>query len=363
MKKMGYDKEKTAYSRKGIRTLLAVITMVIMTIAVSGTAFAKEFNQAVLAQDNVNVDSIHTINIIKDVTAIEDGIFAQFKNLERINVDDANPYYASYDGCLYNKDYTRLICIPQGKKSVYVRTTITSIAPHALDGLPQERIDKVNKLVGHNTASSSTPATTSSSTSQTKPSTSSSTPQTKPSTSSNSGGNTGEGSGSKSKITYNYNNPSKGSAGDAVREVIKPNNNSFVNKNDYGNTNMSKYVYTYAGHKYFMYTGSGVKDLYVPEGVEVIYRLSATGTVNTDIETIHLPSTIGSFGFSSWLSNLGDKNEYSALQQCTNLKSVTGGSDNVTTTGSRVYMTNKSGGQTLIWQRGSKIKYNESAFY
>lgn len=354
MKKRGSDKEKTANGRKGFRTILTVITTVIMTIAVSGTAFAKEFNQSVLAQDNVNTDSIHTININKDVTAIEEGIFARFKNLERINVDNSNPYFASYDGCLYNKDYTKLICIPQGRKSVYVRTTITSIAPHALDGLSQDRIDKVNKLVGNSiSSSSSTPAQTTTNNNST----------TQKQQSSNSGSSTSTGSNSKSKITYNYNNPSKGSAGDAVREVIKPNNNSFVNKNDYGNTNMSKYVYTYAGHKYFMYTGSGVKDLYVPEGVEVIYRLSATGTVNTDIETIHLPSTIGSFGFSSWLSNLGDKNEYSALQQCTNLKSVTGGSDNVTTTGSRVYMTNKSGGQTLIWQRGSKIKYNESAFY
>ena len=317
-------------------------------------AYAKEFNQSTLVQDNVNVDSIRIINIGKETTSIEDGIFAKFKNLQQINVNSTNPAYASYDGCLYSKDFKTLICIPQGRKSVYVRTTITSIAPHALDGLSQDRIDKVNKLVGNSYSnSSSTPAQTTTNNNST----------TQKQQSSNSGSSTSTGSNSKSKITYNYNNPSKGSAGDAVREVIKPNNNSFINKNDYGNTNMSKYVVTYGGHKYFMYTGSGVKDLYVPEGVEVIYRLSATGTVNTDIETIHLPSTIGSFGFSSWLSNLGDKNEYSALQQCTNLKSVTGGSDNVTTTGSRVYMTNKSGGQTLIWQRGSKITYNESAFY
>lgn len=336
------------------KALQAVILSMIMSLALCGSVSAKEFNQATLAQDNVNKESIHTINIGKETTDIEDGIFANFPNLQRINVDSSNPAYASYDGCLYNKDYTRLICIPQGRESVYVRTTITSVAPHALDGLSQERIDKVNKLVGNSYSnSSSTPAQTTTNNNST----------TQKQQSSNSGSSTSTGSNSKSKITYNYNNPSKGSAGDAVREVIKPNNNSFVNKNDYGNTNMSKYVYTCAGHKYFMYTGSGVKDLYVPEGVEVIYRLSATGTVNTDIETIHLPSTIGSFGFSSWLSNLGDKNEYSALQQCTNLKSVTGGSDNVTTTGSRVYMTNKSGGQTLIWQRGSKIKYNESAFY
>lgn len=329
MNKACYSK-MIAYCDKGHKNLLVLIISVIMSFAICGNVFAREFNQSTLAKDNVNIDSIHTINISKDITSIEDGIFVQFKNLERINVDTANPNYASYDGCLYSKDFKTLICIPQGRKSVYVKTCITDIAPHALDGLSQERIDKVYKLIS-NKSSSSAPAS----------------------------------NGSKSKITYNYNNPSKGSAGNAGREVVNSNNNHgyVVNKDDYGNTDMSKYVVTYAGHKYFMYTGSGVKDLYVPEGVEVIYQLSPMGKVNTDIETIHLPSTMGSFGFSSWFFNLGDRNQYSTLHQCINLKNVTGGSDTVRATGSSVYINNKYGGQTLIWQRGSKVKYNRSAFY
>ncbi len=33
-------------------------------------------------------------------------------------VDSGNPYYASFDGCLYSKDYTKLITVPSGKTAI-----------------------------------------------------------------------------------------------------------------------------------------------------------------------------------------------------------------------------------------------------
>ncbi len=40
------------------------------------------------------------------------------RTLEKITVDENNPYFTSLDGVLYNKDMTKIICYPSGKKDL-----------------------------------------------------------------------------------------------------------------------------------------------------------------------------------------------------------------------------------------------------
>ncbi len=62
-------------------------------------------------------NSLQVVRITKRVVNIEDGAFSGLTALKEIRVDSDNEYYASYNGCLYNKDYTVLICIPQNTRS------------------------------------------------------------------------------------------------------------------------------------------------------------------------------------------------------------------------------------------------------
>jgi hypothetical protein len=53
--------------------------------------------------------------------------FASNPALAAINVDPANPVYSSADGVLYNKDKTKLLFWPPGKKTVIIPSSVTTI--------------------------------------------------------------------------------------------------------------------------------------------------------------------------------------------------------------------------------------------
>lgn len=57
-------------------------------------------------------DKVQVINIGKDVKDIDGKSFYSCWNLERIEVDEANPYYCDVDGVLYTKDMKTLVCLP-----------------------------------------------------------------------------------------------------------------------------------------------------------------------------------------------------------------------------------------------------------
>ncbi len=57
-------------------------------------------------------DKIVVINIGKDVKEIDGKSFYSCWNLERIEVDENNPYYCDVDGVLYTKDMKTLVCYP-----------------------------------------------------------------------------------------------------------------------------------------------------------------------------------------------------------------------------------------------------------
>jgi hypothetical protein len=87
-----------------------------------------------------------TINIGPNVTEIGEGAFAYTSLstegnkeavpcLENINVDPANPVFASVGGVLYSKDLKTVICVPVGKTGVIeIPEGMTEIAPSAFKG-------------------------------------------------------------------------------------------------------------------------------------------------------------------------------------------------------------------------------------
>ena len=75
--------------------------------------------------------SLSSINLPDGVTSIGMGAFSKCSSLADIEVAEQNSHYASYDGCLYNKDLTELIQVPCGKNEVKLSDHITSIGDGA----------------------------------------------------------------------------------------------------------------------------------------------------------------------------------------------------------------------------------------
>ena len=76
--------------------------------------------------------SLTNVTIPSSVTSIGDRAFGECLKLISIEVSDANTYYTSIDGVLFNKDGTELLCYPRGGKTVYIIPDgITSIGNYA----------------------------------------------------------------------------------------------------------------------------------------------------------------------------------------------------------------------------------------
>jgi hypothetical protein len=252
------------------------------------------------------------VRITNRVVEIEDGAFSGLTSLKEIRVDSDNQYYASYGGCLYNKDYTVLICIPQNTKSVQVKKTITSYTPHALDGLAQSRIDALNQFLG------------------------------------NTGSNTN---------TENTTNNSRNTTVNTTAPVqsVKPSNNT--------STDFSQYVYTdRQGRKCFKYTGKGDTRIIVPDGVEKIAGFTAsTLEWNDTITYVYIPTSVRTMSMYALFDDDGDDNWYNCLYQCRNLQTVECGYTDefvFRSNGNSVYQP----GNIYVWSSNSRIPYDEDAY-
>ena len=80
-----------------------------------------------------NCPSLTNITIPNSVTSIGDRVFHNCVSLSNIYVSTNNTNYSSEDGVLFNKDKTKLICYPAGKKSSYytIPDSVTSIGKSA----------------------------------------------------------------------------------------------------------------------------------------------------------------------------------------------------------------------------------------
>ena len=76
-------------------------------------------------------DALTSISIPNSVTSIGNDAFCGCSSLTSIEVNANNQNYASIDGVLYNKDVTTLICCPEGKTSITIPNSVTSIGKSA----------------------------------------------------------------------------------------------------------------------------------------------------------------------------------------------------------------------------------------
>ena len=78
--------------------------------------------------------ALKSITLPKSVETIEPQAFTQSRSLKTINVDSANTNFSSVDGILYNKDKTKLICVPSSKdlSDFSISTTVKTIGSYAI---------------------------------------------------------------------------------------------------------------------------------------------------------------------------------------------------------------------------------------
>jgi surface protein len=81
-----------------------------------------------------NCKSLTSVTIGNGVTSIGSDVFSGCTSLTSINVGNNNTQYSSVDGVLYNKDKTVLIRCPQGKTSIAIPNSVTSIDAAAFVG-------------------------------------------------------------------------------------------------------------------------------------------------------------------------------------------------------------------------------------
>ncbi|MDO4930425.1 MAG: leucine-rich repeat domain-containing protein [Bacteroidales bacterium] len=73
-------------------------------------------------------ENLTNVEIPSSVNSIGESAFLRIPNLVSVNVDDANSYYASVDGVLFNKSLTELIEYPDGRTGAYViPSTVTTL--------------------------------------------------------------------------------------------------------------------------------------------------------------------------------------------------------------------------------------------
>ncbi len=314
--------------------LLIVLSFVIISLNINVYADDQITVTHDMLGDN---NSLQVVRITRRVVNIEDGAFSGLTALKEIRVDRDNEYYASCNGCLYNKDYTVLICIPQNTKSVSVKSSITGYLPHALDGLEQSRVDKFHEVFS-----------------------------------------TAECIGSYT--------PSVSAQNNAVQEQPQKNNpvkneqqnndqsvrqqtivNQPVAEKSSGSTDFSKYVYREGDDICFNYTGSGDSRIIIPDGVtKVIGFHSDFFSFNTDITYIYIPSSVTRIRNKNQFNQeqFGwDNNGYSCLYQCSNLRTVESASPYWRVDNNGLYQPLANGGKAYSWSPNQRIKYDRSIYY
>jgi hypothetical protein len=310
-------KKGSAYCMKKIRVLLALLIAFAIIIIGSDSntfAYAQDDNVIVthdLVGDNDYIERVHISN---KVIEIEDGAFSGLTTLKEIVVDEDNPYYASYDGCLYNKTYTILMCVPQNTTSVKAHENVVMYTEHALDGLPQSRKDKLDEIIKDHKNAGKT-----------------------------------------------VSSPTKTQKGNKVTKYKKTKETKKETKQENTTTDFSQYTYKEGDDICFEYTGTGDSKIIVPEGVTKIVCFSGTTgfKFNYDITYIKLPSTLRVICIANLFAEAEeDTNFYSVLYQCPNLKTVEGGNYSYQCNGSSVTRP----GDITVWSTTKRYKYDKQKY-
>ena len=98
--------------------------------------------------------SLTTLEIPSSITSIaESSVFSGSSKLKSINVASDNPNFSSVDGVLYNKDKTKIICVPGGIRGDFtIPSSVNCIGYSAFedDSLTSVKIpSSVTKIQGY----------------------------------------------------------------------------------------------------------------------------------------------------------------------------------------------------------------------
>ena len=92
-------------------------------------------------------DSLPSITIPENVINIGEEVFSGCSSLSEINVSESNEFYASEDGCLYNKEKTELVFCPGAKEEITISGTMTEIRSDAFSNCWNLKTIKISEGV------------------------------------------------------------------------------------------------------------------------------------------------------------------------------------------------------------------------
>ncbi|GEM_PF-5324658 len=98
-------------------------------------------------EQNVYVTRVY---IGADVKEIAEDSFVNLHKLWLIQVDEKNPYFSTYGNCLYNKDRTKLLCVPFALTRTQFPDTVTEVGAYALRGRCDHTKALVEKIIKKN---------------------------------------------------------------------------------------------------------------------------------------------------------------------------------------------------------------------
>lgn len=108
----------------------------VTAIGDSAFAYASGIDEVIVPSSVISIgayafrgSSISTVTLGSSIISVGNGAFADCRKLEAINVDGANPMYASRDGVLFDREMTLLLCYPSGRRdsSYTIPKSVTEI--------------------------------------------------------------------------------------------------------------------------------------------------------------------------------------------------------------------------------------------
>ena len=292
--------------KKTLVAILCFIVVFVITLYDSPSIIhAKQQRWLELTRENVGSDNTTATFMISDrVLSIDNGALSGLTNLKEIIVDENNPLFASYEGILYTKDYSEIVCIPpkMGIDNIIPMDCADSYWTHCADGYTVQEADIIFDDIFD--------------------------------------------------------------VCEFEQETYDKNPNKTINGNDFSKY---VYI-DEDGTVCFRYTGRGDKRIIVPDGVQCIKGfVDLYRDFNFDIEYVYIPNSVRSMCMYMTFYEFDEDEEwYNCLYQCVNLKKVEYEYDKedyagfkTNKKGTRLYF---QLGNITVWSRKERHAYDENEY-